>query len=178
MSLNHLINTSVVDDEALSLKVKDLNVIGDINIPIGALTYYGSLDPDTGAGAYTANLGTLTFNNCTIAKQTGSAFELGYLIDILSVNTISSYQVSCPYPTSILNLIAKNPAIINATLINSIGVTFPESDPTGKTWNLRQSFPSIGLELSHITFEFVTSDLGNTPANIAYRCKITHTSCA
>tara|TARA_R110000803_G_scaffold197206_1_gene260668 strand:+ start:171 stop:707 length:537 start_codon:yes stop_codon:yes gene_type:complete len=178
MSLNHIISSSVPDDEALSLKVKDLDVNGNINMELGSSTYYGGIDPDTGSGSYTTNLGTLTLNNCTAALQTGTAFQLGYLIDIVSVNAFNNFQVSCPYPTSILALIAKNPAIINAGLINSMGYCVPDSDPTGKTWSIRQSFPSIGLELSHMTFEFQSNDFGNTPIGISYRLKIQHTQSA
>jgi hypothetical protein len=189
MSLNHILLSTVPDDEALNVKFNNVTVNGTLDFSANSESFYGSLDPTIAepfsVQGYGNNGGLFILGaSCTSAIQIDRAFNLGYDITIqMPANvTENSVSITCPYPDALQSLISKDPTIINGSKWTSMGYAFSDSSPVVNPATLRYSVQTditVANPLTHVTFQFYT-DNGQpfTSGILNYRFRIMHSQAA
>lgn len=180
MSLNHILRDVVPDDERLSAKF-DVVECNELIIDGTAGDYYGSVNPNTGSELFTTDL-TSVNGLARQATRIGDAFTVGYTgtAVMTSPNAVGAFNIICPYPTKIRELIATNPLIINANNMYSNGeahITTQTVDEKGHHFYVSSFEPAPGQETTHIKINF--SSMGHVPATtggFSIEWKVLHTS--
>ena len=181
MSLNHLILSSVPDDQALDIKVKDIRVSGQILQATDSLSYYGGINTSTVLSFTTSVIAGATVVSptlCGMCMQTGKSFQIGYYVSVdmpagVTSNTISLF---CPYPEKLrLLLIENDPSVINGDKMNALGYT----STLDNTNHNKASLISSGIDsfnpLDKVRFTFTTDNGLPFTSSATYIFKIQHT---
>jgi hypothetical protein len=183
MSLNHIIQSSVSDDEALSIKVKNIAVTGEILQSTSSLSYYGGLSPSATLPFLSEGItdaSVIPPTECTMCLQTGKGFQVGYYVAVVTPAGVSSNTITlyCPYPDKLRqSLIENDPSVLNYSKINTLGYTFTIDNTNHNKASLTvSSVPPLPIDnKEYIKFEFHTDNGLPFSSATAYLFKIQHT---
>ena len=181
MSLNHLINSSVPDDQALDIKVNTINVMSNILQPTNSLSYYGGLSPTTVLSYTTSVIAGSTVVQptfCVMCLQTGRNFQLGYYVSVDMPAGVTSDTISlfCPYPEKLREgLIENYPIAINIDKMYALGYTFTSNNTNHNKASLISSGPDSFNPLDKVRFTFSTDNGLPFTSSVTYIFKIQHT---
>jgi len=183
MSLNHLINSSVPNDQALDIKVKNITVMSNILLPNDSLSYFGGLSPTTVLPFLSegiTNASVIAPTQCTMCQQTGRSFQVGYYVAVTTPAGVTSNNITllCPYPEKLRELLIENyPIVLNYGKINSLGYTFTIDNTNHNKASLTVSgIPPLPVDgKDYIRFEFHTDNGLAFSSSATYLFKIQHT---
>lgn len=182
MSLNHLVQNSVPDSEALNVKVNKLYVVDSIFQPTDSLSYVGGLSTETILPFSTDDLpGAIVTSPapCTMCLQTAKSFQVGYSVIVRTPagTTSNTIDIICPYPEALRNnLITNWPQVLDESTMNAIGYTFTIDNTTHNNASLvAASFPTSSYNADYIRFIFRTNNGLAFTSNETIIFKIQHT---
>ena len=178
MSINHIIDGVVPDDELLN---SHFDVIRCNNIDIakagGAIV---GLDR-TFSGSFTATSGiTGIGGTLTNAQRVGASVWVGYGVLLTIPNpALSEFYVDCPYPDALKAYYDIYPdRVTNFNTMGSAHINGVQTtDLKGHHFYLEYSVPTPGQETSHVRFGFKAwGDSPATTGNFELLIKVAHTA--
>jgi hypothetical protein len=183
MSLNHLIDSSVPLDQALSIKVKNIRVTGEIIQANDSLSYFGGLNTTTALPFIAEEIAGATVSvpsECTMCQQTGKSFQVGYFVTVVTPTNVTSDTITllCPYPDKLRDLLIENdPSVLDFARINSLGYSFTNNNVAHNKASLTASgIPDISVDAKdYIRFVFHTDNGLPFTSSQIYFFKIQHT---